>query len=249
MDGAELDKAERGARFLPSGDTALTVELGERVDRSLSAAVIDLAARIDSADLAGIVEIVPTFRSLLVHYDPLLTTADALEGQITGLLAHPTAARQSGRRWRIPACYEADFAPDLDEVARRTGLSPAQVVEQHTAESYHVYMLGFLPGYPYMGDLPDAIQLPRRESPRIRVPAGSVAIATSLTAVYTIEGPAGWHLIGRTPVPFFDLRGAPPALLSPGDTVSFEATSRDAYDRLAAEVANGGFDAASLRAA
>ena len=182
MDGAELDKAERGARFLPSGDTALTVELGESVDRALSAAVIDLATRIDSAGLAGVVEIVPTFRSLLVHYDPLVTTADALEGQITGLLDHPAAALQSARRWRIPACYEADFAPDLDEVTRRTGLSPAQVVERHTAVPYHVYMLGFLPGYPYMGDLPDAIQLPRRETPRVRVPAGSVAVATNLTA-------------------------------------------------------------------
>lgn len=244
MNGTGQDEIRRRARFLASGDTALSVELGESIDRDLNAAVIDLAARIDTAAVPGVTETVPTFRSLLVHYDPLVTTADSLIRQITGLLDTATAAPRPGRRWRIPACYEGDFAPDLDEVARRTGLSPTEVIAQHTADSYHVYMLGFLPGYPYMGDLPKSIQLPRRESPRIRVPAGSVAIATNLTAVYTVEGPAGWHLIGRTPIPFFDLNRDPPALVRPGDIVSFEPVSRDAYDRLTAEVVNGTFELA-----
>lgn len=227
---------------MASGDTALTVELGESIDRTLNAAVLDLAARIVGAALPGVTEIVPTFRSLLVHYDPLVTSADRLTGEIGGLLESGTASRRHGHRWRIPACYEGDLAPDLDEVAQRTGLSSAEVVAHHAGTSYHVYMLGFLPGYPYMGDVPDAIRLPRRESPRVRVPAGSVAIATNLTAVYTVEGPAGWHLIGRTPVPLFDLNRGPPALLQPGDVVSFTPISRTAYDRLAAEVAAGTFD-------
>lgn len=246
MDGAERDQATQKVRFLPSGDTALTVELGETIDRDLSAAVVDLAARIDRAALQGIAEIVPTFRSLLVHYDPLTTSADHLAGQIGTLLEQGATSQADSRQWRIPACYEGDLAPDLKEVAARAGLSPAQVIEQHTARAYHVYMLGFLPGYPYMGDLPEPLQLPRRKSPRVRVPAGSVAIATSLTAVYTYESPGGWHLIGRTPVPFFDLRHEPPALLRPGDKVSFEPIPRDAYDRLATEVANGDFEVAAV---
>lgn len=242
MNGSGREEIRRKIRFLASGDTALTVELGESVDHALNAAVIDLADRVAEAALPGVTEIVPTFRSLLVHYDPLVTSADCLTGRIGEVLESGTASRRQGRRWRIPACYEGDLAPDLDEVARCTGLSSSEVIARHADTSYHVYMLGFLPGYPYMGDLPDAIRLPRRESPRVRVPAGSVAIATSLTAVYTVEGPAGWHLIGRTPVPLFDLNREPPALLQPGDIVSFAPISRAAYDCLVAEVAAGTFD-------
>lgn len=248
MGGTKRNQTKPNIRFLPCGDTALTVELGETVERRLSSAVVDLAARIDSAALAGVVEIVPTFRSLLVHYDPLVTAAETLTGQIESLTDHNTADRPTGRQWRIPACYEGDLAPDLDEVAARTGLSPAQVIDLHASESYHVYMLGFLPGYPYMGDLPETLHLPRRESPRIRVPAGSVAIAMNLTAVYTYESPGGWHLIGSTPIPFFDLASDPPALLRPGDRVNFEPVARDAYDRIAADVANGAFEAAMVAA-
>jgi len=244
VDGSGQEEIRRKARFLASGDTALTVELGESVERALNAAVIDLADRVAAAALPGVTEIVPTFRSLLVHYDPLVTSADSLTGRISGLLESDATSRRRGRRWRLPACYEDDLAPDLDEVARSAGLSPSEVVAHHAGTSYHVYMLGFLPGYPYMGDLPDAIRLPRRASPRVRVPSGSVAIATNLTAVYTVEGPAGWHLIGRTPVPLFDLTRDPPALLQPGDVVSFAPISRAAYDRLAAKVAAKTFDPA-----
>lgn len=249
MGGTERRQANPKARFLPSGDTALTVELGETVDRRLSVNVLNLAARIENAALAGVIEVVPTFRSLLVHYDPLVTSAATLIRRIETLLEHSAAARAECRRWRIPACYEGILAPDLDEVAARTGLSCAHVIERHTATDFHVYMLGFLPGYPYMGDLPESLQLPRRESPRIRVPAGSVAIATDLTAVYTFESPGGWHLIGSTPVPFFDVCREPPALLRPGDRVRFEAISRDHYDRLASEVANGAFEPSTVAAA
>ena len=249
MGSTERHQARSYLRFLPSGDTALTVELGDAIERGLSAAVVDLARRIDGAVLEGVVETVPTFRSILVHYDPLVTSAASLAEQIGALLELGTAAATDCRQWRIPACYEGDLAPDLKEVAKRTGLSPAQVIEQHSAAAYHVYMLGFLPGFPYLGDLPESLRLPRRESPRVRVPAGSVAIATSLTAVYTYESPGGWHLIGRTPIPFFDLRHDPPALLRPGDTVSFEPIRRETYDRIAAEVANGDFELTTETAA
>lgn len=249
MGNAERRQATRKARFLPSGDSALTVELGETVDRDLSADVVGLAASIDGAALSGVVEIVPTFRSLLVHYDPLVTSATSLTEQIHALLDHDGVGRVDSRKWRIPACYDGDLAPDLEDVAARTGLSRSQVIEQHTATGYHVYMLGFLPGYPYMGDLPESLQLPRRETPRVRVPAGSVAITMGLTAVYTYESPGGWHLIGRTPIPFFDIQNDPPALLRPGDIVHFEPVSRETYDRVAGEVANGDFEIATVAAA
>jgi KipI family sensor histidine kinase inhibitor len=242
MGATERDQAKGRPRCLASGATALTVELGETVERDLSAAVVDLAARISDAGTPGLVEIVPTFRSLLVHYDPLVTSAAELSERIAALLDRDATDRGESRRWRIPACYEGELAPDLEEVAERCGLSTAQVVEQHAAGDYHVYMLGFLPGYPYLGDLPASLQLPRRETPRVRVPAGSVAVATNLTAIYTYESPGGWHLIGRTPVSIFDVLDDPPALLRPGDRVGFEPISRAAYDRVAAEVAKGVFE-------
>ena len=229
-------------RFLPSGDTALVVEFGERIDRGLSAAVIGLAERIRVADLGGVTETVPSFRSLLVHYDPLATSAERLTGQISGLIASQiggeTAAQASRRLWRIPACHDPEFAPDLAEVAATAGLTPDEAIALHGATRYHVYMIGFLPGFPYLGDLPEALRLPRRENPRVKVPAGSLAIAAAMTAVYTYESPGGWHLIGRTPVPLFDLRAEPPARLRPGDAVLFEPIPKIEFESIARAVAN-----------
>ena len=226
-------------RFLPCGDTALTVEFGNRIDRRLSDAVLALSARLHAAAIAGVVETVPTFRSLLVHYDPLRITSAQLVRRIGDLAEGGNETVDAGRHWRIPACYEDEFAPDLEQVAAATGLRPAQVVALHAGTRYHVYMLGFLPGFPYMGDLPEPLRLPRLHDPRVRVPAGSVAIAQGMTAVYTFESPGGWHLLGRTPVAFFDAGATPPALLRPGDAVSFEPVPRHEYQRLAAAIAAG----------
>jgi KipI family sensor histidine kinase inhibitor len=233
-----MDATAQEPRFLPSGDTALVVEFGDRIDRRLSAAVTGLAERIRVADLGGVTETVPTFRSLLVHYDPLVTSAERLTGLISGLIEGRAAEQSSGRLWRIPACHDPAFAPDLAEVAAKAGLTPDEAIALHQAERYHVYMVGFVPGFPYLGDLPEALQLPRRENPRVKVPAGSVAIAASLTAVYTTESPGGWHLIGRTPVPLFDLRAVPPALLRPGDAVLFEPIPKAEFERIARAVEN-----------
>ena len=233
-----MEAITQDPRFLPSGDTALVVEFGDRIDRRLSAAVIGLAERIRVADLGGVTETVPSFRSLLVHYDPLTTSAARLTEQISSLIEGPAAAQVSGRLWRIPACHDAEFAPDLAEVAAKAGLTPDQAIALHGATRYHVYIVGFVPGFPYLGDLPEALRLPRRENPRVKVPAGSVAIAAGMTAVYTFECPGGWHLIGRTPAPLFDPRAEPPALLRPGDAVVFEPISRIEFDRIARAAEN-----------
>jgi KipI family sensor histidine kinase inhibitor len=228
-------------RFLPCADTALTVEFGDEVDRRVSALVLAFAARVKAAAIAGIVELVPTFRSLLIHYDPAAVSQAELKQRLVPLLSGLNAGVSCGRLWRIPVCYHESLAPDLAEVADRTGLAPEQVVERHSAVTYHVYMLGFLPGYPYLGDLPPELALPRRDSPRTAVPAGSVAVATNLTAVYALESPGGWHVIGRTPAPLWDLRREPPAMLAAGDQVRFEPISLDAYGALAASGAAGEF--------
>jgi KipI family sensor histidine kinase inhibitor len=229
-------------RVLPAGDTAVVVEFGEQIDRAVSVAVLALAKRLSDARLEGIVETVPTFRSLMVHYDPLVLSTGSLTERIAELVQGLQTTAQAGRRWRLPACYDAAIAPDLDDVAGRTGLTPAQVVECHSSTTFHVYMIGFMPGMAYLGDVPEVLRLPRRSSPRMKVPAGSLAIATLMSCVYPLETPAGWHLIGRSPVPFLQRHPRPAALLAPGDTVNFLPVSLREYEDLLAKSDAGVLD-------
>lgn len=143
----------------------------------------------------------------------------------------------------MPACYDEPHAPDLAEVAARTGLSEAEVIELHTSAVFHVYMLGFSPGFPYMGDLPPSLVLPRRTDPRVKVPAGSIAIAAGQTAVYPVESPGGWHLIGATPLRLFDVRLPQPALLAAGDKVCFVRVSRVEFDDIRRAVEHDAYQA------
>jgi len=228
-------------KVLTAGDTALVVEFGDRVDRTLSNFVLALARRLDESQVAGIVETVPTFRSLMVHYDPLVITADALVARIVALMEGLRAVEQGGREWRLPACYDAELAPDLADVAARTGLTPAQVIERHAAVTYHVYMLGFMPGLAYMGDVLPELQLARRETPRLKIPAGTLAIGTTMTCIFPRESPCGIHLIGRSPVALWRPQTAsgagPGALLAPGDKVVFTPISLREYETLTARAA------------
>ena len=225
-------------RFLSAGDRALVVEFGDRIDRELSADVLRLGAIIGSSALDGVVETVPTFRSLTVYYDPLVTTRAKLQPAIASLLEGERWPQTSASLWRVPACYEGDFAPDLDDVARLTGLTQGDVVALHSSTRFHVYMLGFLPGFPYMGDLPEVLALPRRANPRTRVPAGSISIAMTLTAIYPYESPGGWHLIGATPIRMFDPERPEPALFAPGDAVSFQPIDPAAFASIRRAVEN-----------
>lgn len=231
--------AQPRPRFLPAGDTALVVEFGREIDRAVSERVLGLRDRVQAAALAGVVELVPSFRSLMVHYDPVRTSSARLTSSLRELLQSRGSAERPTRLWRIPVCYEGQHAPDLEEVARRTGMDAAAVVRLHAQTRYHVYMIGFLPGYPYLGDLPEALRLPRRSDPRVRVPAGAVAIAAGMTGVYPVESPGGWHLIGNTPVRLFDAAQPQPALLAPGDAVCFEPISAVEHDRLRRRIQAG----------
>lgn len=227
------------SRFLSCGDTALVVEFGDTINRVLSERVLHLRDRIRAAALPGVVTLVPTFRSLMIHYDPLVTGRATLEAAISRLMHGADSLERIPRNFEIPVCYEDKMAPDLREVAARVGIASDEVVALHGACRYHVYMVGFVPGYPYLGDLPDVLALPRRADPRVHVPPGSVAIAASMTAVYPLQSPGGWHLIGNTPAPMFDVTWASPALLGPGDAVRFVAIDSRRHAELQAAARAG----------
>jgi KipI family sensor histidine kinase inhibitor len=228
-------------KVLTAGDTGLVIEFGDDVDRQLSAWVLALARRLNEARLEGITETVPTFRSLMVYYDPIVLASTALVARIVELMEGVRTSESAGRLWQLPVCYDCELAPDLADVAARTGLTCAAVVERHAAVVYHVYMLGFLPGLAYLGDVPAELALPRREVPRTRIPAGSVAIAMSMSCIFPRETPCGLHLIGRSPVALWrQSTGAEfGALLAPGDRVIFAPISLREYEDLHAEAAAG----------
>ena len=236
-------------RFLSAGDRALVVEFGDRVNRTLSERVLRLDAMIRSNPPVGTVETVPSFRSLAIYYDPLLTSQGELRREIAPLLDLGDDPRAGARLWHVPVCYEGEFGPDLAEVARLTGSTPHDVVALHSGTRFHVYMLGFLPGFPYMGDLPPQLALPRRADPRLRVPAGSISIATTLTAIYPYESPGGWHLIGATPIRMFDPERPKPALFAPGDAVMFQPIDAAAFTSIRKAVETRGYKVESAPAA
>jgi len=223
-------------KLLPAGDTALVVEFGDGIDQCVSAKVLALADRLSELALAGIIETVPTFRSLLIHYEPLLLGTDLLARTVAQLADDLAVDTQHGRVWRLPACYDASVAPDLTYVAAECGLSPAQVIERHSEVPYHVYMLGFLPGQAYLGDLAPELSLPRRKTPRTQIAPGAVAIATRMTCIFPRSTPpCGWHIIGRSPVALWRNAPQPHALLSPGDKVTFAPVSLREYERISAQ--------------
>lgn len=209
-------------RFLLAGEKALVVEFGSRVDPEINAKVQDLHHRLLREPIPGVVETVPTFRSLLVSYDPLLIGFDGLVNRIQALDPLSVTTPASETRVVIPTVYGGEFGPDIGFVARHNGISVEEVIELHVSAVYLVYMIGFTPGFPYLGGLPPAIATPRLHAPRTLVPAGSVGIAGEQTGVYPVESPGGWQLIGRTPLRLYDPARENPVLLEPGGSVVFE---------------------------
>lgn len=232
-------------RLLPLGDSAWTVEFGHAIDAAANARVMGLAGRIAAARkddplMAAITDIVPTFRSLTVHFDPWSSDAAALGRGLQALAMEGSEATATGRQWQLPVCFDDDFAPDLARVCELKQLTRTAVIDLLLGATFRVYMLGFQPGFPYMGGLPASLNVPRLASPRQKVPAQSVAIALDMCAVYPWESPGGWNLLGRTPVVLFDPRqDEQPAMLAAGDEVRWVAVDRAEHDRLAAEIARG----------
>jgi KipI family sensor histidine kinase inhibitor len=238
-------------RYLSCGDTAFTVEFGNEISPALNGQVMALHAAIGRAisagRLPGVVETVPTMRSLMVTYDPLATTRAELQPEIEALIARGLKASGATRRVTIPCCYDdPEFAPDLKEVAQRTKKTPEQVIEAHLKSAFKVYVLGFMPGLAYVAGLDPTLYLPRRSQPRVRLPRSTVAIAMDMTTIYPFESPGGWHLIGRTPLWMFDRRREQPVFLAPGDSLTFERISRAQYDAIAQKVEAGTLDWSEL---
>ena len=209
-------------KFLPAGDRAMVVELGDSISPETNRRVHGLLRAIEGRALPGIVDLVPTYRSLLVLYNPLLSSFEGLRELVASLDDDAAdAGKEAPTVVEVPTVYGGEHGPDLDFVAEHNGLSPEEVVELHSGTDYPVYMLGFTPGFPYLGGLSEKLHTPRLATPRTVTPGGSVGIAEGQTGVYPVRSPGGWRIIGRTPLALFDAEREPPSLLSAGDMVRF----------------------------
>jgi 5-oxoprolinase (ATP-hydrolysing) subunit B len=210
-------------RILPSGDAAITVEFSRTIDAEANRRVLALDRALAAAPIAGITETVPTYRSLLVHYDPAKILFEALGAQLAERGRQPLPVETATRRWRIPVAYGGENGIDLEDVAKALDITPDEVVKRHVGGDYRVAMIGFTPGWSYLSGLPDSMQLSRRQNPRLLTPAGTISIGGIQTGVQCLAGPSGWHLLGRTAVRTYQLGRDPIFLLEPGDAITFAA--------------------------
>ena len=216
-------------RFLPAGDQALVVELGEKIDPLTNGRVRNLMDAIEAAKVGGILDLVPTYRSILVYYDPMRTSPSELHATLTELdKSAEEQSSQDARTVEVPTLYGGEYGPDLEFVAEHAGLTPQEVIDIHSGADYQVYMMGFSPGFPYLGGMPERLTTPRLDTPRLQIPAGAVGIAESQTGIYPLVSPGGWRLIGRCPLKLFDPDAEPPSLLAAGDRVRFVPISDEA---------------------
>jgi inhibitor of KinA len=219
-------------RVVPAGDSALLVELPPSIDPVTSGRVIALARAIEQRHGARVRDLVVGYCSLTVYFDPLAVDADWLEAEVRRAADEIGGTAQAGGAMvDVPVCYGGELGPDLPDVARAARCSEEEVVALHTGTVYRVYLVGFVPGFPYMARVDPRLALPRRASPRQKVPAGSVAIAAGQTGIYPMETPGGWHLIGRTPVKPYDPSRHQPSLFRAGDRVRFHPIDPAAFDR------------------
>lgn len=209
-------------RMLPSGDTAITVEFGREISDDSNRHVLALDRKLAQHAIDGVIETVPTYRSLLVHYDPDRIGFDVLVEQLSALSRAADAADVAvKRRWRVPVCYGGEHGVDLEDVAATLGITPDEVVARHLAADYRVAMIGFTPGWSYLSGLDPRLAMPRRQAPRLTTPAGAISIGGVQAGIQCLPGPSGWHQLGRTPVRTYQLHRQPTFLLEPGDAVSF----------------------------
>ncbi len=227
-------------QFLLSGDTALTVEFGREISEAVNTRIRAFRIALEQSGIPGIVETVPAYCSLMVHYDPGVIPYDALVRELRGLTGRlDRIPIPPSEVLEIPVLYGGEAGPDLGFVAQHAGKTEAEVVRIHTSADYLIYMLGFTPGFTYLGGMSGEIAAPRLETPRLSIPAGSVGIAGTQTGVYPIESPGGWRLIGRTPVRMYDPSRAVPILPKAGEYIRFRSIDQAEYDRIAAAEAAG----------
>lgn len=232
----------RKPKFLPAGDRALTVEFGNEISEEINNAVINLSSVIENEAPFGIEEIVPTYRSILVYYDPLRTSLVGLKNKIMDLIIQSSnlKARET-KLYTIPVAYGDEFGPDLSYVANYNNLREEDVIKLHASVDYKIYMIGFAPGFPYLGGMPKSIATPRLETPRKLVNAGSVGIAGEQTGIYSIDDPGGWRIIGRTPLQIYSPNNNPPVLFLAGNYIRFRSIARKEYEEIKDQIKSGSY--------
>ena len=227
-------------RFLLTGDTSLSVEFGSEISESINHDIRAYKIALEKADIPGIVELVPTYRSLMVHYDPFVISFGEIRKKLEDLLGEMSEiAIPPSPVLEIPVLYGGEMGPDLPFVAEHSGLSEEEVVRIHSSAEYLIYMLGFTPGFTYLGGMSEKIAAPRLKQPRVKIPAGSVGIAGTQTGVYPIDSPGGWQLIGRTPLKMYDPGREVPILPEAGQYIQFVPVIREEYDAILKEVEDG----------
>ncbi len=232
--------------FLQAGEQGLVAEFGDAIDARINRRVHNVARLLAASALPGMLEVIPTYRSLLVYFDPLQIDRTQLKEQLRQLAGAEEnmpgqPAPACARVVHIPVCYGGEFGPDLAFVAQHTGLSVDEVITLHSSAPYQVYMLGFTPGFPYLGGMSEQLATPRLEKPRVKIPAGSVGIAGSQTGFYPVESPGGWQIIGRTPINAFDANSAQPFAFAAGDYLQFIPISSDEFFAIRREVEAGAY--------
>lgn len=227
----------------PLGDSALVVSFGDVIDDGINQKVLQVFQQLKQAS-PFIIDVVPAYSSLAIYYDIISlqekgkSAFEKMQEIIAPFLENKSSdALNTGREVSIPVCYSKTYAPDLEELAAQKGLSAEEVIQIHTAKTYRVYMIGFLPGFPYMGKVDERIATPRKSSPRTAVPAGSVGIAGEQTGIYPLASPGGWNIIGRTPLPLFDKDNTEPVMLQPGDKVRFYSITEDEFKNQQSRIA------------
>lgn len=232
--GHDGPDVQRGSpQWVTVGDRAVTIMFGDRINPSINDRVLAFAQMLRRTPLPGVTDIVPTYHSVTVYYDTLRVRLSSLRRWLQEVLkAERTPRMRSSHLIEVPVLYGDEWGPDLRAVATAAGCSEQDVIAHHSSGEYRVYMLGFLPGFPYMAHVPSPIALPRLPTPRVRVPAGSVAIAGVQTGIYPQEAPGGWRILGRTPLVLFDPARAAPCLIQPRDRVRFVPISRAEFESL-----------------
>ena len=229
-------------RFLLTGDTSLSVEFANEISEAVNHDIRAYKTLLEKAGIPGIVETVPTYRSLMVHYDPLVIRYGPLREKLEQLLVEMDALEiPPSLVLEIPVLYGGEIGPDLPFVAEHSGLSEEEVVRIHSSAEYLIYMLGFTPGFTYLGGMSEKIAVPRLKQPRVKIPAGSVGIAGTQTGIYPIDSPGGWQLIGRTPVKMYDPDRETPILPTAGQYIQFFPVTQDEYDAILQEVEAGAY--------
>src|SRR5580658_318150 len=216
-------------RLLPSGDSAITVEFSRKIDDEANRRALALDRTLANEPIAGVTETVPTYRSLLVHYDPTQIDFDTLGQKLVELALRPVPKSEKARHWRVPVAYGGEHGVDLEDVAKTLGTTADDIVARHVAGDYRVAMIGFSPGWSYLSGLQDFLQMSRRQNPRLLTPAGTISVGGVQAGVQCLAGPSGWHLLGRTPVRTYQLYREPTFLLEPGDHVTFSVIDHKTF--------------------